>query len=193
MRIAIAGPSCSGKSTLAGVLSASLGAERLCLDDFYLPGHPRRYVETGNGRMRSFEHPEAYDGAALLRRVAGMERPVVAEGFLLLLYPGAVDAFDLRVFVDLPWDEILSRRAARKGQNVAKVDASFAAVGRDEWELFGARQRDVEGTVVLDGRLPVADLLAQCRTYVARVAIEPGGDEPREPARLGLGEAGLSR
>lgn len=173
MRIGIAGPSCSGKSTLARLLAASLGAERLCLDDFYLSRHPRRYVESGGARVRSFEHPQAYDGEALLRWVGGQDGPVVAEGFLLFLYPGSEAIFDRMIFVDLPWEEIVARRSARKGQNAAKVEASFSAIGRGEWELFGARQRDLPGVTVIDGRRPIGDLLTECERVLAPVASQP--------------------
>lgn len=172
-RIGIAGPSCSGKSTVARLLAAGLGATRLCLDDFYLKGHARRHVAVDGVRHRSFEHPEAYDGDALLSWCRSQGGPVVAEGFLLFLYPGAEATFDRMVFIDLPWDEVVARRTLRKGQTAAKVDASFAAIGRSEWELFGARQRELPGLRVLDGRLPVSELLAECEALVAGVGVQP--------------------
>ncbi len=158
MRIGVAGPSCSGKSTVARILAQRLGARHLNLDAYYVRGHVLRFVEAGGESVRSFEHPEAYDGAALLADAAAEPGPVVAEGFLLLGYPGAADAFAHRFFVDLPWEEIRRRRAARTGQTTSKADRSFDLLGESEWALFGAAQASLPGVTTLDGTLPPADL-----------------------------------
>jgi uridine kinase len=167
-RIGLAGPSCSGKSTVARIVAERLGAARLCLDDFYLRGHERRHVVVEGVPVRSFDHPGAYDGEAVRRAVADAPGAVVAEGFLLLAYPGMAQVLDLGVFVDLPWDEIRRRRALRTGQTTSKVDASFDLVGEREWLAHGAAQAGKPGILRLDGMRPPGELaevvLAAVRT-----------------------------
>lgn len=175
MRIGIAGPSCSGKSTVARLLAATIGAPVMSLDDYYVKKHTRRYVMEGGERVRSYEHPGAYDGSLLLDW-ARSQADVVAEGFLLFRYPSSERVFDLRIFLDLPWDEIVRRRGERKGQNASRVQESFNRIGRSEWELYGARQRDFPGVVTLDAMRPVGDILTDCE---ALLGLGPG----REPGR----------
>lgn len=167
VRIGLAGPSCSGKSTVARILADRLGARHLNLDTYYAKGHDRRFVEVEGELVRSFEHPDAYDGAALLSDMLAHPGPVVAEGFLLLGYPGAADAFDLRFFVGLPWDETMRRRAGRTGQTTSKVDRSFDLIGRSEWMAYGAGQESLPGVAALDGMRPPEALAEEVLGRVA--------------------------
>jgi len=168
LRIGVAGPSCSGKSTIAARVAGILGARHLCLDDRYLRDHERRYVDADGEAIRSFEHPGAYDGAALLAAVTSSAGPVVAEGFLLFAYPGLAEAFDLRVFVELSWDEVRRRRAARTGQTQPKVDAAFDRIGEREWLVHGAPQGELPGMLRLDGRRSVEESVGRILAEAAR-------------------------
>lgn len=58
--LAIAGPSCSGKSTIARLLATETGARLLHLDAYWRRGCERPVV---NGAP-SHERPEQYDGEA---------------------------------------------------------------------------------------------------------------------------------
>jgi hypothetical protein len=162
--VGVAGPSASGKSTLAAGLAAALGARHLCLDDYFVPGAERPVV---NG-CPSFERPHQYDGARMALDVAAARAvgPVVAEGFLLFAYPALLAACDVRLFVQIGEAEVVARRAARRsvgGGKAERVERAFAAHGLEEWRRFGAGQASAEGVAVLDGTLPPEELLRAAR------------------------------
>src|SRR3546814_11372068 len=78
--IGIAGPSCSGKSSLASLIAGRTVATHLCLDRFWIRKAPAVYRDG----FRSFERPDLYDGKAMASAAltAAETGPVVAEGFL---------------------------------------------------------------------------------------------------------------
>lgn len=169
MIIGIAGPSCSGKSTVARELAAATGALLLHLDGRWVKGAEKPVV---NGH-RSYERPHQYDGASLLREIraaAEAGRDVVAEGFLLFAYPGIAEICDHRFFLEVPHQELVRRRLARSAAggnatwgtvgNDAVVDVGWLAHGREEWEAFGAPQALLPGIVILDGCRNPSDWLA---------------------------------
>jgi uridine kinase len=85
MLIGIAGPSCSGKSTVARQVADALSCTLLHLDGRWVSGALKPVV-SGH---RSYERPHQYDGASLLRdalEALGRNPPVVIEGFLLFCY-----------------------------------------------------------------------------------------------------------
>jgi hypothetical protein len=158
MLIAIAGPSCSGKTTLARIIAAMLGAPLLHLDRHWL-GHVERPVVSGHP---SFERPDQYDGAALLelsREAVATSADVVVEGFLLFRYPGFLEMADKAIYLDVPHDVVAARRRARAlakaalddvpGGRSESADAGWQAHGREEWLAYGAFQRDLPGVEVL--------------------------------------------
>lgn len=155
-RIFIAGPSASGKSTLAKAVAARVGARRFCLDDYFIP-RARVFVDTNGGPVRTFERPELYDAARLARHVAAVPGPVVTEGFCLLGYPEFREQDALRVYVDVPFDICLARRLARRP--IRPSDQSFRIIGRSESAAFVEPQRKVPGVVVLDGRNSTDELV----------------------------------
>ena len=185
MIIGLAGPSCSGKTTLARQLAVALDAELLHLDTRWRGG-PKVIV---NG-FPSRERPEFYDGDALLRdarRAAASGRSIVLEGFLLFAhaegrecYPGMAAFCDRKLFLDLPPPLQRARRMARTqagGNSVwgdlpegheAGVDRGWLAHGEAEWMLFGDPQRYVAGMTVLDGRLLAEEVLEQAMAAVGR-------------------------
>lgn len=152
----IAGPSASGKSTLAKAVAEVLGARVMCLDDYFIP-RARIFVETPGGRIRTFERPELYDAGRMARDVAAVNGAVVAEGFCLLGYGEFRAQNAVRVFVDLSFDICLARRLARRP--VRPSDKSFRVIGESESATFVEPQRDIPGVVVLDGRRPTSELL----------------------------------
>lgn len=165
--IGIAGASCSGKSTVAKAAAAILRARVYNLDDYWISGLTRPIV---NGHP-TYERPFLYDGNAMaadIRRAVSKEpgRPVVAEGFLLFLYPSLVSLCAPKAFIHVPDKIIAERRAARawqrgehpEGPNPHPAEIGWLAHGFEEWRRFGAKQKDIPGTVTLDGTLPVDDL-----------------------------------
>ncbi len=160
----VAGPYCSGKTTLASGLAAALGAELLHLDRFWIPGCEKPLVAGHPSR----ERPHQHDGTAMWREARALRnsgRGVFCEGLLAFLYPGAGEA-DILLFVDLPPREAERRRAARAAAGGNSVweglpgtgagqagDAGWLANGRREWELWDAPQACHPGAVALDGTM----------------------------------------
>src|SRR5258706_11277805 len=77
--IAIAGPSCSGKSTLARAIAAAVPSTIFSLDDYYRELHGLSYDERCDF---NFDHPDALDSALLFEHLRALaegktiERPV---------------------------------------------------------------------------------------------------------------------
>jgi chloramphenicol 3-O-phosphotransferase len=159
MIIGIAGPSCSGKTTIARVLAKRMRARLLHLDAFWIRGSAKPLVDG----HPSFERPEQYDGAALLRSAldASIDGDVVIEGFLLFAYPGILEACASAFLIDVPHEELVRRRLRRGPESsddvagagrVAQADRGWIAHGRKEWERYGAPQAGLPGVVVLHHR-----------------------------------------
>lgn len=175
--IGIAGPSCSGKTTVARLVAARLDAPLLHLDKHWVDGCEKPVV---NGHP-SYERPHQYDGKRLMEAADALSPAhayVVVEGFLLFAYPRAVQRCGVRILIDAPHAVLAERRSARSasgrydgvwdGAN-ADVDAGWCAHGKDEWERFGRQQDQVPGIVVLDGVRPPNELAAS----ILKLAIQP--------------------
>lgn len=154
--IGIAGPSCSGKTTVARLIAERLEAPLLHLDRYWIDGCEKPIVEG----HPSYERPYQYDSAAMIDDVRDAMRNrsvVVAEGFLLFHDPWFVDNCTMKMFLDVPHERLAARRRARSGISLDDVsggrapeaDAGWTAHGRSEWERFGAWQRDIEGMTVI--------------------------------------------
>ena len=171
MIIGIAGPSCSGKTTVARLVATRLNAVALLhLDKYWIKGAEKPVV---NG-FESFERPEQYDGNNLVVDALSASRSrdvianeglvyhptVVIEGFLLFHYDTAVNACKHRFIIDTPHELLVERRTGRSRtdsydgvwENGANplADSGWLAHGREEWERYGKPmyQKDV---IVLDG------------------------------------------
>lgn len=139
--IGIAGPTCSGKSTLAHALAAALapagGALTLEMDCYY---RDLSHLEVEERAKTNFDCPEALDAALFVEHLRTLlhGQPVlcpsynfathsretcshrlepqpfiIVEGLLALFWEEARGVMDLRVFVDLPVAECLARRLQR--------------------------------------------------------------------------------
>ena len=183
--LGIAGPSASGKSTVAYRLAKDLGAHLISLDDLWIRGSDHPLV---NGHP-SYERPEQYDGAAGARaahaaRHAHPKRPVIIEGFLAFTYPEVVAACDRMVFVDVPEEVIVARRQARilqrglpqAGSKDERVEAAWRHNGIIEWRRFGASQKGVPGVCVVDGTRPIDEVVAAAAAEIQdlRAALPAG-------------------
>jgi len=135
--IAVAGASCSGKTTLASALAERLEATLVRVDDYYLPLDHLTYDERCD---INFDHPCTIDHELLTLHVRSLlageaiEAPrydftrhtrfavretlqptpfVIVEGLFPLCYPDLVELCDVRIFVDAPEDVCLERRLDR--------------------------------------------------------------------------------
>src|SRR5437660_7150465 len=77
--IAIAGPSCSGKSTLARELASALPATIFTLDSYY---HDLSHLSLAERAATNFDHPDSMDSALIIRDLEALmqgeeiQRPV---------------------------------------------------------------------------------------------------------------------
>jgi len=166
MIIGIAGPSCSGKSSISEIVAANLGMDLMHLDGRWISGSEKPIV----AGFPSYEQPHQYDGASLLAEMQAAQtagRDIIVEGFLLFAYPEILALCDHRFFIEVDHDELVRRRVARTaaGGNVtwgaiaadSTVDKGWLAHGREEWQQWGAPQASLPGVVVIDGSRPVAE------------------------------------
>lgn len=151
--IAIAGASCSGKTTLANALASELDATQIRIDDYYRPLDHLSYEERCEV---NFDDPCAIDSDLLIRQIQSLlsglvvEIPqydftrhtrfaetkvieptdfVIVEGLFALNYPNLAEMCDVRVFVDAPESACLERRLIRdtteRGRTEEEVLARF--------------------------------------------------------------------
>jgi len=182
--IGIAGPSCSGKSTLATLLAEALPGINtvLPLDAYY------RDLSTSPSDQRSrtnFDTPSALEFPLILDHVGRLahgqpvERPVydfathtrttervlvapgrylVVEGLFALRSPALLARYTLAVFIDTPDAICLQRRIARdteqRQRSAGSVRRQFAAQTRPMFDRYGRPSREA-ADLVLDGRLPL--------------------------------------
>jgi uridine kinase len=184
--VAVAGPSCSGKTTLARALAEAIPpAALLALDRYYLdlPG-----LSAEERAARNYDEPAAFDwplftahldalgrgeavdapvydfathGRAGTRRVASAPL-VIVEGLMPWALPGLCDHYGLRVYVEADDALCLGRRVARdtaeRGRTRASVEAQYEATVRPMVALHVRPQRDTSDLVV-DGAAPTATAL----------------------------------
>jgi uridine kinase len=181
--IAIAGGSCSGKSTLADALALQLGAAVLCMDRYYRElGH----LTLDERAAANFDHPDALDYNLWLRHLGELARGraieaptydfvthtrtaerarvdpagwIVVEGLLSLHYPEARSMFALRAFVECPLEVCLARRLARdaadRGRTTESILRQWNGTVRPMYEAFVA-PTTAYADVVVNGAVDVA-------------------------------------
>jgi uridine kinase len=181
--IGIAGPSCSGKSSVAKLLAKELDANILSLDNFIIRHAEPIYVDINGEKIRTFERPELYDGKRLANCVKELERKgflktrifnltklededisvtkkdwLILDGFLLFHFKELNKLINYKFFIDLSFDEIVKRRIKRADR--PKADKSFVLIGEQENKEFVLPQKDFTGVIVLDGKKSLAELKA---------------------------------
>jgi uridine kinase len=111
-RIAVDGIDCAGKSTFADRLSALLQATRLSVDDFLRPVEERH--ARGVNSPEGYYH-DSFDNAAFRAAVLAASHPLVADG-VFLQRPELDDLWDLRIWVDVSFEEALERAVVRDAE-----------------------------------------------------------------------------
>jgi uridine kinase len=120
-RIAVDGIDCAGKSTFADKLGALLRAARVSVDDFLRPIEERH--------ARGTESPEGYyhdsfDNDAFRSAVLAAPRPLVADG-VFLQRPELDDLWDLRIWLDISFEDALERAVVRDAELFDDVRARY--------------------------------------------------------------------
>jgi shikimate kinase len=170
MIIGIAGPSCSGKTTLVKKLSSTLDAEVLHLDKYFIEEQARPIV---NG-YPSYEQPQQYDGMAMLDdlvEASEQAETVIAEGFLLFNYAGFTTLCDHMFYLDVPHEILKQRRLARmndvstssqvEGGRIKEADEAWQAHGHIEWRRYGEMQANIPGMNILHAANKTTDELEE--------------------------------
>ena len=130
--IMIAGPSASGKSTLAHSVAEHFKFPCVSLDDLYIRGS-KAFVETPRGPVQTYERPELYDGDRLAGLIRNRTSGLVVEGFCLFTYPRLLSIADWRFYLDVPFPICARRRHSRQPQRHS--DRSYAV------HVRGSRKR----------------------------------------------------
>jgi uridine kinase len=109
-RIAVDGIDCAGKTMFADQLGALLLAERISADDYLRPSEERH--------AREFEpegyYHDAFDNAAIRAAVLAAGEPLVADG-VFLQRPELDDLWNLRIWIDISFEDALERAVIRDG------------------------------------------------------------------------------
>lgn len=138
--IAVAGPSCSGKSCVAKALVAELGESRcqsIALDHYY---RDLRGLSPAEREQRDFDCPDALESELLVKHVAQLRQGdsvvvpqydftihlrsdatstvspapfIILEGLFALCYPALLPMIDVGVFIDIDHGTALARRIQR--------------------------------------------------------------------------------
>jgi uridine kinase len=153
--VAIAGPSCSGKTELARWLSRATGAPVLNLDHYYIDlahlplevraatnfdepasvDHDAILADATHLRQGLAIHAPQYDFSTHTRapgdEVVGPAPLVILEGLFALYWPELRELVSLKLFVEAPVEVCLQRRLARdtveRGRTPESVLAQFHA------------------------------------------------------------------
>ena len=202
--LGIAGPSCSGKSTLAHETArafAALSPLVLSLDAYY---RDLSHMPPEERARANFDHPDAlehalleahlralaagaeisepvYDFAAHARTGARLLRAdgtlVIVEGVLALHYPGLRAQYDGAVFVDADDDTALRRRIARDTRERGRTGESVRRQYAETVKPMAdrwCRPTRAHADLVLDGALPVPENAARITAWL-RERTGPGG------------------
>jgi uridine kinase len=180
--IAIAGPSCAGKTELAKYLSRRLTAPILPLDAYY---RDLAFLPLERRCQFNFDIPESVDHALLLEHVTALaagrsiKRPVydftihtrapvaetvkpgrcvIVEGLFALHWDDIRTLAGTKVFVDAPDDVCFARRQVRdvleRGRTAESVLKQYAEIVRPMAELYVRPTRRFADLVV-SGEVPL--------------------------------------
>lgn len=192
--IAIAGPSCAGKTTLAAALCDQLGAQALPLDAYY---RDFTALSASARAAFNFDAPDAIDRERLERdlrqwaageaieipiydfathaRLAQTKRlppgvQLIVEGLFTLYWPTINALYHRKIFIDAPAALCLTRRLARdtveRGRSPTSIRAQYREQVRPSYERYIAPTAKY-ADVRLDGR---EDRSVQVAAILARSA-----------------------
>lgn len=194
--IAIAGPSCSGKTSVARALAAQLPATIFSLDAYY---HDLSQLSLEERARFNFDHPDSLEAEMLSRHLhdlaAGREvvRPVydfathtrttrtetltpreylIVEGLFTLYYDTIRDIYSTKVFMEADHDTCLPRRKARdiaeRGRTEESVHHQYATTVQPMADQFVIPTRKY-ADLVLSGSAPVEESAAAVLAHIRKV------------------------
>ncbi len=200
--IAIAGPSGSGKSSLAREITARLPGGGLVfgLDSYYrdqrgvsedainvdVPealDHPRIVTDLRELAAGRHIRQPVYDYATHARLATDREVApapfIVVEGLYALFWPDVRELVRTAVFVSLDHDECLRRRVDRdtreRGRSAAAVTRLYERNVRPMYDLH-VQPTHRHADLVLDGRLPLGELTRQVILFLLPEPPPPSTD-----------------
>ena len=185
--IGIAGPSCSGKTTIAQRLTRELDAQLVSADLTYILGSDRPVVIGDDGNeYESFERPSLYDTGRIVRALdeikergrarlqlldwstkehyeleLNAEQPIIIEGFSIYTDEALSARIDEKHWIDVPVEETIRRRLSRGGR---KSDLAYAHIAKAERHWVEG-QKDVPGVIVHDGTVPLDELCGRIARF----------------------------
>lgn len=186
--IAIAGGSCSGKTTLALALAQRHAATLVRIDDYYRPFDHLTFEQRCE---INFDHPESINHELLVEHVRSLidgkeiEAPrydftrhapfarterveptdvIVVEGLFALAWPELAELCEVRVFVEAPEEVCLDRRVERdvaeRDRTPGEVVARFHSQVAPMFRRFVAPSAE-RATIRVDGTGDLTQMLAR--------------------------------
>lgn len=201
--IAIVGGTGSGKTTLARALATHFGEQCAVIDhDSYY--RDLSHLDPVARGLVNFDHPDSLENSLLvdhlhrLRAGRSIDKPkycfathsrlterewvapkpvVVVEGILVLALPELRNAFDLRVFVDVPDDVRALRRLRRdvseRGRTIDSVCAQWMQTVRPMHERFVAPAKR-SADLVVSGESPTGHSVLRVLEQLESLALSNG-------------------
>lgn len=188
--IGIAGPSCSGKSTLARQLASEvLKGTVVSLDDYWDPSYDVPTIGKWKNRELpgniNFDHlyrdlSELKAGRSVVapKWLAAEKRfeqqtiepvpTIIAEGYLLYYDERIRNLFDLRTYLDVGDEEIIGRRIARNRTGRPERHEYYRTVVVEEYKKYGLPAKQY-ATIILDGSRPIEENSFRIRNYCSWV------------------------
>lgn len=172
--VGLAGPSCSGKTTLAREIVRRCPQEItwLSFDEYWINIIPKLKVD----ELPDWENPESYDAARFIKDLQALKRGkrtttqsnlLLVEGFLIYHSPISRACFDKKIFIDLPEEEIIKRRLVRSKTTFGVNDEGeyinrMLLPGLRRW-VYPQRQY---ADLILDGFKPVDELAQEVLRFL---------------------------
>jgi len=191
--IGIAGPSCAGKTLLAGRLAFELDAPIVALDSYY---HSLGHLPLEQSARSNFDMPESLDAGLLVRhveqlargeeihvpvydftchkrttavRVVRPARHVLIEGLFALHWEAVRELLDVKLYVGAGDDVCLRRRIERdvreRGRTPESVLEQYQTTVQPMARRYVLPTAAFAG-LVLDGEAPIEESVAAALTVI---------------------------
>ena len=162
MIIAIGGPSCSGKSTLANRLSEIVGFEVISMDNYRTSIIGTHVSPITGTEYIDWSSPYSFDVSTALL-VSESYDNVIIEGLLALYFNEILQKADLKIYMDAPADLRLCRRMERSF-NLGRASKSDTR----RYHLESALIREIQFTEPTRGK---ADIVINTKNGVSECVI----------------------